>query len=128
MFSSQLLTIRISNLVFSKTTFRTVSNTIAGVEDPIVLTDDGTTFVCRHAQKEFPYECTKPMPQFQTKQASILKSTKEEAMDLFSRKRAEIEIVEELAKLTHTTKHRWFPNNWHKRKRVKQIKPDRPNL
>jgi len=45
--------------------------------------------------------------------------------DVF-RKKKPYQVVEELAKITYTTKHRWYPRS--RDKRAKDTEPDRPYL
>lgn len=113
---------------------RTVSNKyinnreIVPIQDPIVLTDDGSTFVCLHEEKEFPYECTRPMPEVVPQKPTVLINSKEESMKVFGSKRPDNEISQELAKLTHTTIHRWFPKSRLLRKKKQLSNIDRKYL
>ena len=105
---------------------RDASKLIAEIEDPIVVTDDGSTIVCWHPEKMFPYQCTKPMPELLNRQQTVLKTTKQEAMKLMSKKRPDKEIVDEMAQLTHTTFHKWYPRS--RDKKAKKTPKDREFL
>ncbi|CAA9995224.1 unnamed protein product [Nesidiocoris tenuis] len=83
------------------------ANVVAGVENPIVLTDDDSTIVCWHPPTPYPYEFTRPMPLPKTdKPSTVLKTDDFSAV---TRKKKDLQNVFELAELTRTTKHRWFP-------------------
>lgn len=74
----------------------------------VALTDDGSTFVAWHPAEDFPYECTKPLPEPQfVEDTSVLKvQMSKELQDVFNKKTQE-QAVQELMNITHTTKHRW---------------------
>uniref|UniRef100_A0A023GA26 Large ribosomal subunit protein mL42 n=1 Tax=Amblyomma triste TaxID=251400 RepID=A0A023GA26_AMBTT len=79
----------------------------------IVVTDDGSTIVMWHPEEEFPYEHTKPLPNIRPKlneaNSALKLQHRLENIELhFRNERLEIE---ELQKMTYTTKHRWYPNN-----------------
>lgn len=116
----------VRNYVHSSSICRTAKAGESKIEDPIVVTDDGKTIVCWHPEKEFPYECTRPMPEIPVRETTVLKTTKAEAMKCFQKKRPEIEAREELAKMTQTTIHRWFPRS--RDKKAKKTPKDRPYL
>ncbi|XP_014280332.1 large ribosomal subunit protein mL42 [Halyomorpha halys] len=111
--------------LINKFGFRQSSRDVTAIEDSIVVTDDGSTIVCWHPEKMYPYEFTKPMPEY-VSQPRILKTSKEEAMKLISKKGTDKEIAEECAKLTNTTFHRWLPRS--RDKKVRKIPPQRPFL
>ncbi|KAK4877014.1 hypothetical protein RN001_009520 [Aquatica leii] len=93
----------------------------------IVLTDDGSTFVAWHPKQDFPYECTKPLPESKvTETTSVLKTQMtSEVMEIFKKKTPE-QARQELMNITHTTKHRWFPRA--RDKRAKKTPMDREYL
>ncbi|XP_060535283.1 uncharacterized protein LOC132707438 [Cylas formicarius] len=76
----------------------------------IVGTLDGTTLVAWHPKRDFPYECTRPLPEEKTDEhPSVLKTQlTPELMSIFNKKTPE-QARQELMNLTATTKHRWFP-------------------
>lgn len=75
----------------------------------IVVTDDGSTIVCWHPEKPFPYECSKLIPEKRQETNSVLKvQSLSDVYDVFKPKSAE-QTREELMKLTSSTKHIWYP-------------------
>ncbi|XP_064488044.1 large ribosomal subunit protein mL42-like [Ornithodoros turicata] len=88
------------------------------LNDYTVMTDDGSTIVCWHPEREFPYEHTKPLPVIEPRVRegdSVLKL--QVRVDSLKRGyRNERLEIEELCKLTYTTKHRWYPRNEEKYK------------
>lgn len=75
----------------------------------IVITDDGSTIVALHKEKEFPYEFSKPLPDIIQDDKSVLKMTDHnEVKRVFKEMKPEI-ARKQLASLTLTTTHRWFP-------------------
>lgn len=90
-------------------------------DNKVVFTDDGSTVVCWHPEKEFPYEYTLPLPELSNvKTDSILRlQSREEVTSLLHSKKPEF-VRKELMRITHTTKHRWFP------KMPKSMKPKPP--
>ncbi|ENN73161.1 39S ribosomal protein L42, mitochondrial [Dendroctonus ponderosae] len=93
----------------------------------IVSTSDGSTLVAWHPKQDFPYECTRPLPQQTTEEdASVLKTKlTPELLSIFNKKTPE-QARAELMSITHTTKHRWFPLA--RRKRWRKTSPDREYL
>ncbi|CAH1099918.1 unnamed protein product [Psylliodes chrysocephalus] len=93
----------------------------------IVVTDDGNTIVAWHPKEDFPYECTRPLPDEQTIETdSVLKTTvTPELLSIFNKKTPE-QSRQELMNITHTTKHRWFPRA--RDKRAKKTPMDREYL
>ncbi|RZF49181.1 hypothetical protein LSTR_LSTR008467 [Laodelphax striatellus] len=97
-------------------------------EDRIAITDDGSTIVCWHPKKSFPYEFTKSLPVEVIPENTVLKvQNKSDIYEVF-KQHDEVQMREELMRMTHTTKHRWFPNNQRYRKTFKRIKGDREYL
>lgn len=70
---------------------------------------DKQTIVCWHPEQHFPYECSKPLSE-KKESKSVLRIGKKEIHDAFEAKTVE-KIADELALLTQTTKHRWFPRS-----------------
>lgn len=95
--------------------------------DGIAVTSSGKTIVAWHPDPEYPYEFTRPLPTAAEAQStSLLKDESlRTAMSAFKEKRPEV-AREELMRLTHTTKHRWFPRS--RDKRAKNTPMDRPYL
>lgn len=106
------------------------SNTATGhwsLVDKIALTDDRKTFVAWHPQQEFPYELTRPIPEYEERNRSavIKENAINTAMTAFSTKHPEI-ARQELQRITFTTKHRWFPRS--RDKKAKKTPMDRTYL
>ncbi|KAH8302385.1 hypothetical protein KR044_005900 [Drosophila immigrans] len=95
--------------------------------DSVAVTKNGKTIVAWHPETPFPYEHTKPLPQIVARQSSqvIKEEALQSAMSAFKNKHPEV-AREELMKLTHTTKHRWFPRA--RDKKAKKTQMDRPYL
>ncbi|XP_055918378.1 39S ribosomal protein L42, mitochondrial [Eupeodes corollae] len=104
-------------------------NAIGGrnLVEAIAVTDNGKTIVAWHPDQPFPYECSRPIPPVVSKDSgSLLKEASlTTAMRAFKDKHPEV-ARQELMKLTHTTKHRWFPRS--RDKRAKKTPMDRPYL
>ncbi|KAG8226299.1 hypothetical protein J437_LFUL002738 [Ladona fulva] len=81
----------------------------------VAETDDGTCFVCWHPERKFPYKYTRPLPQPTEKSAELTNSPlkSKEASDVYQvfKEKTPEAVREELMKITHTTKHRWFPRS-----------------
>lgn len=79
-------------------------------EHKIVCTDDGSTIVAWHPKADFPYECTKPLPEAKIEENSSVLKVKltPQVMEIFNKKTPE-QARQELMNITLTTKHRWFP-------------------
>ncbi|XP_076390336.1 mitochondrial ribosomal protein L42 isoform X2 [Megachile rotundata] len=81
--------------------------------------------ICWHPEPKFPYECSLPLPEEkQVPSNSILAIGEKEISEVFKKKRSEV-VIEELSKMTYTTKHRWYPK---KDRNPIKIKPERPYL
>lgn len=95
--------------------------------DSVAVTKNGKTIVAWHPETPFPYEHTKPLPQtVETQSSEVIKETAlQTAMSAFKNKHPEV-ARQELMKLTHTTKHRWFPRS--RDKKAKNTPMDRPYL
>lgn len=93
----------------------------------IVQTNDRTTFIVVHPPQEFPYECTRPLPELKMEEeTSVLKTQMtNELKEIFHKKTPE-QARQELMQLTHTTKHRWFPRS--RDKKAKNTPMDREYL
>uniref|UniRef100_A0A1A9WP45 Large ribosomal subunit protein mL42 n=1 Tax=Glossina brevipalpis TaxID=37001 RepID=A0A1A9WP45_9MUSC len=95
--------------------------------EAVAITDNGKTAVAWHPEPSYPYEYTKPIPTIVQESTSLI--IKEEslrtAMNAFKEKRPEV-AREELMRLTHTTKHRWFPRA--RDKKAKKTPMDRQYL
>ncbi|KAF2893039.1 hypothetical protein ILUMI_13133 [Ignelater luminosus] len=93
----------------------------------IVLTDDASTFVAWHPKEEFPYECTKPLPEPKLEEdTSVLKTQMTSDMKELFKKKTPEQARQELMNITHTTKHRWFPRA--RDKKAKKTPMDREYL
>ncbi|XP_043263234.1 39S ribosomal protein L42, mitochondrial [Colletes gigas] len=92
----------------------------------IVMPMNREMIVCWHPQPEFPYECSLPLPEEKELSSnSVLCIGEKEIAESFKHKRPEV-VIEELSKITYTTKHRWYPRNWARRNRFTE--PDRTYL
>ena len=95
--------------------------------DSIAESRDQQSFIAWHPKKEIPYECTKPLPTFESEMKSSL--IKDEILDhaMRAHRHSYPDLVREnLSKLTFTTKHRWFPRS--RDKKAKKTIMDRPYL
>ena len=104
---------------------QSLARTYSKVPPELVVFMDDRMVVCWHPEQPFPYECSKPLPVVEAKPESVLKIGDTEVNEVFRRKRTEL-VPEELAKLTYTTKHRWYPRA--RDKKAKTTLPDRPYL
>ncbi|XP_076176440.1 mitochondrial ribosomal protein L42 [Ptiloglossa arizonensis] len=92
----------------------------------IVTSINNEMIICWHPKQEFPYEYSLPLPEEkQIESTSILCIGEKEIAETYKSKRRE-EMVQDLAKITYTTKHRWYPNN--SERKIRRIEPDRPYL
>ncbi|XP_014472997.1 PREDICTED: 39S ribosomal protein L42, mitochondrial [Dinoponera quadriceps] len=81
---------------------------------------------CWHPDKPFPYECSLPLPEEKHEDnSSVLKVGEKDIAEIFKKKK-DFMVIDELTKLTYTTKHRWFPRS--RDKKPKDLLPDRPYL
>lgn len=120
-------------LNFSNNTIRNASkltkNSVGGINlvDKIVEAPDRKSYVAWHPNVDFPYECSRPIPEQQNNSASfVLKDEAvNNAMQAFKKKQPEI-VRQELMRITHTTKHRWFPRA--RDKKAKTTEMDREYL
>lgn len=95
-------------------------------EHKIVLTNDETTIVAWHPKADFPYECTRPLPEETVSETSVLKTTlTPELLSIFNKKSPDL-ARQELMDITHTCKHRWFPRA--RDKKAKKTPMDREYL
>lgn len=84
--------------------------TMCSINNVVVVTDDGSTFVSWHPKQDFPYECTRPLPEtLQQQETSVLKTKLTPELLEVLRKKTPDQARQELMSITHTTKHRWFP-------------------
>ncbi|XP_042900986.1 large ribosomal subunit protein mL42 [Parasteatoda tepidariorum] len=77
-----------------------------------VLSNNGQIICCWHPEEAPPYEHTKPLPDIAPEFRegdSVLKV--QYRRDAKIRFQPDGPTMEELAKMTYTTKHRWYPNN-----------------
>ncbi|XP_015598728.1 39S ribosomal protein L42, mitochondrial [Cephus cinctus] len=93
-------------------------------KDVIVFADDGTA-VCWHPEQTFPYEFSKSLPETKVVSKSVLKIGEADVASVFQKQKPE-QVVQELANLTYTTKHRWYPRS--RDNRAKKTPMDRPYL
>ncbi|XP_033360479.1 39S ribosomal protein L42, mitochondrial [Bombus vosnesenskii] len=92
----------------------------------IAIPMNNDMIICWHPEREFPYEYSLPLPEEkQISSNSVLCIGEKEIAEVFKQKKEEV-VVEELSKLTYTTKHRWYPKNW--RRRLRKVETERPYL
>ncbi|KAG8197467.1 hypothetical protein JTE90_007211 [Oedothorax gibbosus] len=76
-----------------------------------VLSNDGQTICCWHPKENVPYEHTRPLPvidpEFNEDDSVLKVQYRRHAKHRFQ---PDGPTIPELAKLTYTTKHRWYPN------------------
>ncbi|XP_011638555.1 39S ribosomal protein L42, mitochondrial [Pogonomyrmex barbatus] len=92
--------------------------------EAVIFTEDDRMVVCWHPEKPFPYEYSLPLPE-EKPDTTILCIGEKDVTDVF-RKKKPYQVVEELAKITYTTKHRWYPRS--RDKKAKITSPDRSYL
>ncbi|CAG4965527.1 39S ribosomal protein L42, mitochondrial [Colias croceus] len=99
---------------------------IARLYNKIVITDDGSTIVALHREQEFPYECSKPLPDEVHEDKSVLRMTDyNEVKRVFKEMKPEF-ARQQLSSMTLTTPHRWFPRA--RDKKAKKNEMNRPYL
>ncbi|KAK2582061.1 hypothetical protein KPH14_002766 [Odynerus spinipes] len=92
----------------------------------IVVFTDKDMIICWHPNQGFPYEYSQPiLEEVKAGPNTVLKIGEKDVSDIF-RKKKDSDVIEELSKLTFTTKHRWFPRS--RDKKAKKTEPDRPYL
>lgn len=82
--------------------------------------------VAWHPPRKFPYEFTKPLPKVEAQPDSVLKVDANDTHKTFKTQPPRAIIADELAALTYTTKHIWFPRA--RDKKNKKTPPNRPYL
>ncbi|KAK7866058.1 hypothetical protein R5R35_013559 [Gryllus longicercus] len=80
-------------------------------EDKVVVTDNGSVIVCWHPENTVPYELTRPLPEVQEEDSTVLRVAKDVALNRIMKRKTDEQVRQELMKITHTTKHRWFPKS-----------------
>lgn len=70
---------------------------------------DKETIVCWHPEQPFPYKYSRPLPKERIPK-TMLQIGRQEINEAYELK-TEQQIADELAQLTQTTKHRWFPRS-----------------
>ncbi|XP_063220950.1 large ribosomal subunit protein mL42 [Bacillus rossius redtenbacheri] len=127
-----LTPLRVSRPTSALSSFRRPASrdSLADARDVVVLTDDGSTVVCWHPERPFPYELSRPLPQEAARgvacpaEALGVQAVRE-VRELY-RARAPETTRDQLMKITHTTKHIWFPKG--RAQYRKKIEPDREYL
>lgn len=92
--------------------------------EAVIFTEDNNMVVCWHPEKQFPYEYSLPLPE-EKRDTSMLSIGEKDVAEVFWKKTNQ-EVVNELAKITYTTGHRWLDRK--RDRKAKQTKPDRPYL
>lgn len=95
------------------------------IPSELVVFMDDNMVVCWHPEQPFPYEYSKPLPVKLPESKSVLKIGGKEIKEVF-RKENKALLPEELAKLTYTAKHTWYPRA--RDKKAKKTIPDRPYM
>ncbi|CRL08471.1 CLUMA_CG021386, isoform A [Clunio marinus] len=97
--------------------------------ESLAESQDGTAFFAWHPKKEVPYEFTRPLPtKIEQKSQSLLKEQQIEKAKLAWKHSHPDFAREELARLTFTTKHRWYPRARDKKHNFKKTLMDRKYL
>lgn len=92
----------------------------------IVISDDGSTIIALHQDEGFPYEHSRPLPDKEKVSSGILRMENvDEVRKVFVETKPEI-ARRQLAALTLTTEHRWFPRA--RDKKAKKTEMNRPYL
>ncbi|XP_035735272.1 39S ribosomal protein L42, mitochondrial-like [Vespa mandarinia] len=91
----------------------------------VVVFTDKDMIICWHPDQGFPYEYSKPIEEEVSISNAVLKIGEKDIEDVFKQKNQD-DVIAELAKLTFTTKHRWYPRS--RDKKAKKTEPDRPYL
>ncbi|XP_032665105.1 39S ribosomal protein L42, mitochondrial [Odontomachus brunneus] len=89
--------------------------------EAVVFMEDNMV-ACWHPEKQFPYECSLPLPEDKHEDNSVLRVGDKDVAEVFKKKK-QLVVIDELSKMTYTTKHRWFPRS--RSKKTKKTKPDR---
>jgi len=92
--------------------------------EAVIFTEDDNMIVCWHPEQPFPYECSLPLPE-EKPDTSVLRIGEKDIKDIFWQKKP-YQVVEELANITYTTKHRWYSRS--KDKKAKKTERNRPYL
>lgn len=100
------------------------SNIFDSQKDYVVTANNGRTVVCWHPEKEFPYECSRPLPENQIKPHPHL-SIDPQVVQIFHQ-RTENSVIQNLMKVTYTDKYKWYPVS--RIQRAKKTRPDREYL
>lgn len=94
--------------------------------DKVVTTSDNSTFVAYHPNRDFPYEMSRPLPPPAIPTNLLIKEdTIQTATKAFHKKHPEL-AIQELSRITFTTKHRWYPRA--RDRRAKKTPMDREYL
>ncbi|CAK9807413.1 39S ribosomal protein L42, mitochondrial [Anthophora plagiata] len=98
----------------------------AKLPSEIVISMNKDTIICWHPERKFPYEYSLPLPEEkQITSNSVLCIGDKEIAEVFKKKRQEV-VIEELSKMTFTTKHRWYPKK--RLHKIKKVEFDRQYL
>lgn len=93
--------------------------------EAVIFMEDDMMVTCWHPEKPFPYECSLPLPENKHEDNSVLRVGEKDIAEIFKKKK-DFMVIDELTKLTYTTKHKWFPRS--RDKKAKKTEPDRPYL
>lgn len=112
-----------------RTGFRTfMRNQSTSSNWKITLTSDGTTAVALHPEEGVPYEQTRPMPEIVLADKNADSPLKMHIQDSYRHinNLPSMEAKKELARITHTTFHRWLPRK--SSNKCKKTPMERPYL
>ncbi|XP_014610818.1 PREDICTED: 39S ribosomal protein L42, mitochondrial [Polistes canadensis] len=107
-------------------TLRRQSPSYSTLPPEVVIFTDKNMIICWHPNQGFPYEYSKPIiEEVQATPNTVLKIGEKDISAIFKQKK-QYDVITELAKLTFTTKHKWYPRS--RDKKAKKTEPDRPYL
>lgn len=94
--------------------------------EKVVTTSDNSTFVAYHPNRDFPYEMSRPLPPPAIPTNLLIKEdTIQAATNAVHKKHPQL-AIEELSRISFTTKHRWYPRA--RDRRAKKTPMDRKYL
>ncbi|KAJ8686746.1 hypothetical protein QAD02_022540 [Eretmocerus hayati] len=102
-----------------------ISRSYSKLPSELVVFMDDQMVVCWHPEQPFPYECSKPLPAKKPEVDTVLKVGEKDVKEMFTKPKKEMLPIE-LAKITYTCKHRWYPRARDKKRVI--TPPDRPYL
>lgn len=114
----------IQRVIFNPVYYRTArlcairSASTSNFDIKITQTSDETMFVAVHPQHDFPYECTRPLPEVKLEEdTSVLKTQMTDELKGIFHKKTPEQARQELMNITHTPKYAWLPLSRKERRR-----------